>query len=235
MTEELMPKKKDDPDAIYRYLGFGINPGKIKEFWDTEEEKKKYTKKVQARGARLSTLERETSTRNMNLMTTVDKTFSLIGGLILIAAFFFPIYSIDPEGKAISGSGISFLINLPFIGSYASGGGIIMILALVVFSLILLTCPVAGVLNILGLFNKNTGDKYLETVKKYSRFTFVPILLYVLLLVILIIGAPHPFGSLGIDALGDHLGFGAIFTLTSYGFWLYIVGLLFGFAQSRGI
>lgn len=230
-----MPKKGNDPDAIYRYLGFGISPGKIKEFWETDDEKKNYVKKVQARGARLSTLERESSTRNMNLMTATDKTFSLIGGLILIIAFFFPIYSIDPEGKAISGSGISYLLNLPFIGAYAAGGGIIMILALIVFTLILLTCPVAGVLNILGIFNKNSGDKYLETVKKYSGFTFVPILLYALLFVILIIGAPHPFGSLGMEALGDHLGFGAIFALTSYGFWLNIVGLLFGFAQSRGI
>lgn len=230
-----MPKKKDDPDAIYRYLGFGISPGKIKEFWDNEEEKKNYVKKVQSRGARLSTLERETSARNMNLMTAVDKTFSLIGGLILIIAFFFPIYSIDPEGKAISGSGFSFLLNLPFIGAYASGGGLVMMLALFVFTLILITCPVAGVLNIMGLFNKNKGDQYLQTVKKYNRFTFVPIMLFILLFIILIIGAPHPFGSLGIKALGDSLGLGAIFTLTSYGFWLYIVGLLFGFAQSRGI
>lgn len=230
-----MPKKKEDPDAIYRYLGFGFTPGKIKEFWDTDEEKKKYVKKVHARGAKLSTLDRENSTKNMNLMTTVDKTISLIGGLILILAFFLPIYSIDPGGKAISGSGISFLLNLPFIGAYASGGGFAMVLALVVFTLILITCPVAGVLNILGIFNKNSGDRYLETVKKYNRFTLIPIFLYIFLFIILVIGAPHPFGSLGVKALGEYLGFGAIFALTGYGFWLNIVGLLLGFAQSRGI
>jgi len=230
-----MPKKKDDPDAIYRYLGFGFTPGKIKDFWDTEDEKKKFVKKVQARGARLSTLDRENSARNINLMTTVDKTISIIGGLMLIVAFFLPVYSIDPGGKAISGSAVSFLLNLPFIGAYASGGGLLMILALVVFTLILLTCPVAGVLNILAIFNKNTGDKYLNTVKKYNRFNYIPIFLFAIFFVILIIGAPHPFGSLGIKAVGDSLGLGAIFSLSGYGFWLYIVGLLIGFAESRGI
>jgi len=230
-----MGKKEPDPDAIFRYLGFGISPGSIKEFWESEDEKKKYLKGVKARGARLSTLERETSMRNINLMTAADKIFSLIGGIILIIAFFFPVYSIDPGGKAISGSGISYLLNLPFIGSYASGGGIIMILIMIVFTLILLACPAAGVLNILGLFNKKKGDLYLETVKKYTRFTYVPIILYIVLIILLVTGAPHPFGSLGIKALGNNLGFGAIFTMAGCGFWLNVVGLLFGFAQSRGI
>jgi hypothetical protein len=230
-----MGKKESDPDAIFRYLGFGISPGKIKEFWESEDEKKKYVKGVEALGSKLSTLERESSMRNINLMTATDKVFSLIGGIILIIAFFFPVYSIDPGGKAISGSGISYLLNLPFIGAYASGGGVIMILAMIIFTLILITCPVAGVLNVLGVFNKNKGDRYLETVKKYTRFTYIPIMLYVLLIIVLIFGAPHPFGSLGIKALGDSLGFAAIFSMTSYGFWLNVVGLLFGFAQSRGI
>jgi len=230
-----MPKKKDDPDAIYRYLGFGFTPGKLKEFWDTDDEKKKFVKKVQARGAKLSTLDRENSARNINLMTTVDKTISIIGGLMLVVAFFLPVYSIDSGGRAIAGSAISFLLNLPFIGAYASGGGLLMVLALVVFTLILLTCPVAGVLNILAIFNKNTGDKYLDTVKKYNRFNYIPVFLFIILFVILIIGAPHPFGSLGIKAVGDSLGLGAIFALSGYGFWLYIVGLLIGFAESRGI
>lgn len=230
-----MGKNEPDPDAMYRYLGFGISPGKIKEFWESEEEKKKYLKEVEARGDRPAILDRETSMKNVNLMTGVDKVFSLIGGVILIIAFFFPIYSIDPDGKAISGSGISYLLNLPFIVPYAFAGGIIMIFAFIVFTLILLTCPVAGVLNILGLFNKNRGDEYLVTIKKYNRFTYVPIFLYLIMFVVLVFGAPHPFGSLGIKALGDQLGFAAIFTLTSYGFWLNIVGLLFGFAQSRGI
>jgi hypothetical protein len=230
-----MGKKEPDPDAIYRYLGFGIHPGKIKEFWDSDTEKKKYMKEVEARGGRPALLDRETSMRNANLMTGVDKTISLIGGIILVIAFFLPIYSIDPDGKAISGSGISYLLNLPFIISYAFADGIMMILAFFVFTLILLTCPAAGVLNILGILNRKQGDEYLTVVKKYNRFTYVPIFLFVILIVILVFGAPHPFGSLGISALGNSLNFASIFTLTGVGFWLYIAGLLFGFAQSRGI
>jgi hypothetical protein len=230
-----MGKKDPDSDAIYRYLGFEVHPGRIKEFWESEDEKKKYLQRVKQQKAGSSLLDRDTSIRNANLMTNVDKVFSLLGGLVLIIAFFLPVYSIDPGGKGISGSAISYFINLPFIGSYASAGGTMMILTMVVFALYLLACPAAGVLNILGIFNKNRGDRYLEAVKRYSRFTYVPIFLFILLMMILIIGAPQPFGSLGLKGLGDQFGFAAIFTLTGYGFWLFIVGLLFGFAQSRGI
>jgi hypothetical protein len=230
-----MGKKDPDPDAVFRYLGFDVHPGKIKEFWESEDEKKKYLQKVSQHGARSSLLDRETSIRNVNLMTATDKVFSIIGGVVLLIAFFLPIYSIDSGGKSLSGSAISYFINLPFIGSYASAGGAVMILAMIILALYLLSCPVAGVLNILGLFNKNRGDHYLETVKKYSRFTFVPIFLFILFMIILIIGAPQPFGSLGMKSLGDQLGFAAIFTMTGYGFWLNIVGLLFGFSQARGI
>ncbi len=225
---------KPDPDSTIKYMGFGIHPGEIKEFWASEDEKKKYLNNVKA-AAELSLLDRDTSLLNAVLMSPVDKAVSLLGGLILIIAFFLPAYSIDPDGKAISGSAISFFLNIPIIGGYAAYGGPIMILTAIVFGLILLACPAAGILNILGLLNKAGEDNYLETVKKYSRFNYVPIVLYILLIAILAVGAAHPFGSLGIKNLGDTLHVGAIFSLTGFGFWLNIVGLTIGFAQSRGI
>jgi len=78
-----MGKKEADPDAIYRYLGLGIHPGKIEEFWDSDEEKKKYAGRVKAQGGKLSILERDNSLRNANLMTSFDKIFSMVGGAIL--------------------------------------------------------------------------------------------------------------------------------------------------------
>lgn len=230
-----MGNKQPDPDAIYKYLGFEIHPGKIKDFWDSEEEKKKYVKGVQARGGQISVLDRDASIVNIRLMTSADKIVSIIGSIILIIAFFLPVYSIDVYGNNLSGSAISFFLNLPYVGSYALWGGTGMIFTLVVVSLILITCPVAGILNLIGLFNKNRGERYFTTVKKYSRFTIVPIVLYLILLVSLIFGGPQPFGSLGIENLGDSLNLVSLFTLTGFGFWLNVVGLAIGFAQSRGL
>ena len=110
-----------------------------------------------------------------------------------------------------------------------------MILAVFVFGLLLLSCPVAGVLNIMGLMNKGTGEDYFTNLKKQARFLFIPMALYLILFLVLIIGAPHPFGSLGVDALGETLNLGAIFKLTGVGFWLNIAGLAIGFAQVRGL
>lgn len=230
-----MGDKKPDSDAIYKFLGFDVYPGKVKDFWKSDDEKKRFIGQIKARGGQISVLERDTALLNIKSMTIVDKAISLIGGAILILAFFLPVYSIDPSGRGISGSGISYFLNLPFIGSYAAWGGVIMVLTMIIFSLLLISCPVAGVLNILGVLNKNKGEKYLETVKKFNRFTYVPILLYAVLFIILIFGAPHPFGSLGVSGIGETLNLLAIFTLTGIGFWLNIVGLILGFAQARGI
>jgi hypothetical protein len=101
--------------------------------------------------------------------------------------------------------------------------------------LILITCPVVGVLNIIGLINKNKGEEYLKIVRNNSRYLFVPMLLYVLLFLVLLIGTPQPFGSLGAEALGDTFNLAAIFTMTGIGFWLNIAGLAIIFAQRRGI
>jgi hypothetical protein len=230
-----MGNKKPDSDAIYRYLGFDFYPGNVEDFWKSDDEKKRFVRQVKARDGQISILDRDTAILNIKSMTAVDKAVSIIGGAILILAFFLPVYSIDPSGRGISGSAISYFLNLPFIGSYAAWGGIVMVLTMIIFAFLLLSCPVAGVLNILGVLNKNKGDKYLETVKKFNRFTFIPILLYALLFIILLFGGPHPFGSLGIDGIGESLSLLAIFTLTGIGFWLNIVGLIVGFAQARGI
>ncbi len=34
-----MGNKKPDSDAIYRYLGFDVYPGKVDDFWKSEDEK----------------------------------------------------------------------------------------------------------------------------------------------------------------------------------------------------
>ncbi|MEE9553702.1 MAG: hypothetical protein V3W18_05340 [candidate division Zixibacteria bacterium] len=230
-----MGKRQPDADDKFRYLGFDINPGKIGEFWQSDDERKKYLKHIQAADSQLSVLDRESSLVNVNLMSSADRIVSFIGNIILILAFFLPAYSITLQGKILSGSAISYFLNLPFIGAYAAWGGAGMILTVIVYSLILIACPAAGVLNIIGLINKNKGDDYLETVKKYSRFTFVPILLYIALLVILLFGGPQPFGSLGAEAIGKSLNLMAIFTIAGFGFWVNIAGLSIAFAQSRGL
>jgi hypothetical protein len=168
-------------------------------------------------------------------MSSADRIISYIGSVLLVISFFLPVYSFEAGGKQISGSAFSFFANLGIAGGYASWGGGIMVLSLIIFALILIACPIAGVLNFLGLLNKGKGDDYLAAVKKNSRFLFIPIALYGVLILLLLIGSPQPFGSLGVSALGDSFGLGAIFTLTGVGFWLNIAGLAIGFAERRGI
>jgi len=233
-----MADKQPTADDIIKYLGYGVHPGKIDDFWKSEEEKKQYLQRIKAMGAQQSAFDRETAILNVIPITGVDKVIGFIGSILLIISFFMPVYSftVNPGGETarqISGSAISFFINLPLIGGYASWGGGVMIWALVIFGAILVACPIVGVLNILGLINKQKGEGYFQAIRDYSRYAFIPLFLYILLFVVLLFGTPHPFGSLGV--FGDSFNLTAIFRLTGIGFWLNIAGLAIVLAERRGL
>ena len=230
-----MAKQEPNGDDIIKYLGFDIHPRKIEEFWQSDEEKKRYLQEVKARGGKIDVLEREAALLNVRLMSPADKIISFIGSIMLVISFFLPIYSFDISGSRVSGSAISLFLNLPLIGGYASWGGFIMEFALFIFMLFIIACPVVGVLNIMGLMNKFQGDDYLKTVKDKSRCVFIPILLLGLLILILLIGTPQPFGSLGVDAFGEQLNISALFLMTGLGFWMNIAGLAIVSAERSGL
>lgn len=230
-----MAQKEPENDDIIKYLGFGVYPGKVEEFWSSTDEEKQFRQQVKARGGQVGVLDRETAILNVRLMSKVDRIISYIGSVLLVIAFFLPVYSFDVNGKTVSGSAISLLANFGAAGGYAAWGGAIMVLSLIVFTLFLIACPVAGVINFLGLMNKKQGDEYLAVVKDKSRILFIPMSLFGLLFLLLMIGCQQPFGSLGVDAFGDAFNLAAIFKLTGIGFWLNIAGLAIGFAERRGI
>lgn len=227
-----MAQKEPENDDIVKYLGFGVHPGKIGEFWSSGDEEKSYRQEVKARGGKIGVLDRDSAILNTTLMSGVDKVIAYVGSILLILAIFLPVYSFDLNGKQVSGSLLSYLINIGTIFGGAADSGFILILACLVATLFLISCPALGVLNILGLMNKAKGDDYLEMVKKNTRFIFIPLMLFGLLLLLLIIGGGMPRG---LAPLGEAFNLGAIFTMTGIGFWLSIGGLAIIFAERRGI
>jgi hypothetical protein len=224
-----MANKEPETDDIIKYIGYEIHPGKIGEFWKSDEEKKQYLQQVKSRGSQ-SVLDRETAILNARTMSMADKAISFFGSILLIIALFFNIYSFQIDGRSISGSALSYFANIGSVVGYASDSGIILLLCFLLYTLILLASPVLGVLNIMGLMNKKTGEEYLDAVKHSSRFFFIPLGLYLLLFLALVIGGPMPAKS-----LGETFNLAAVFTMTGLGFWLNIAGLTLVFAERRGI
>jgi hypothetical protein len=224
-----MANKEPETDDIIKYLGYEIHPGKIGEFWKSDEEKKQYLQQVKAQGGQ-SVLDRETAILNARTMSLADKAISFFGSILLVIGLFFPIYSFEVDGRSVSGSALSYFANIGSVVGYASDSGFMMLVAFLLLTLILLACPVLGVLNIIGLINKKTGEEYLDIVKQKSRFLLIPLGLYLLLFLVLIIGGPSP-----VKSLGETINLGAIFTMTGLGFWLNISGLALVFAERRGI
>ncbi|OGC94488.1 MAG: hypothetical protein A2W25_01520 [candidate division Zixibacteria bacterium RBG_16_53_22] len=233
-----MAEKQPSTDDLIRYLGYEVHPGKIEEFWKSEDEKKQYLQRIKGSGGQLSALDRDAAILNVKLMTGIDKVIGFIGSILLMISFFLPVYSFTmfPDSgaaKHVSGSAISYFINMPLIGGYAAWGGGVMIWAVLFFGVILIACPVVGVLNILGLVSRRTGEGYFHAIREYSQYAFILLFLYILLALVLLFGTPHPFGSLGV--FGESFNLSAIFRLTGIGFWFGIAGLAIVLAERRGL
>src|SRR4030067_1174642 len=88
-----MAEKQPSTDDLIRYLGYEVHPGKIEEFWKSEDEKKQYLQRIKGSGGQLSALDRDAAILNVKLMTGIDKVIAFIGSILLMISFFLPVYS----------------------------------------------------------------------------------------------------------------------------------------------
>lgn len=86
------PEKEFDPDKRFKYIGFEVHPGKIKDLFKTEAEKEELVKKVKAK--RESGVHgREITTFDTPRIASYEKIVLTITSLVLIASLFFPWFS----------------------------------------------------------------------------------------------------------------------------------------------
>lgn len=87
-----MPDKAFDPDKRFKYIGFEVHPGKIKDLFKTEAEKEELVKKVKAK--RESGVHgREVTTFDSPRIASYEKIVLTITSLVLIVSLFFPWFS----------------------------------------------------------------------------------------------------------------------------------------------
>ena len=114
-----MAKQKNvNPEELrYNYLGFEVEPGKLKEFWASDDEKKSYVEKIRAQFKKSQSIERDFSVVNANQINKADRVIISIASLLMIISLFLPYYRFDAFGSMISGSAVSYLINMGYIES----------------------------------------------------------------------------------------------------------------------
>jgi len=215
--------KQIDPEELrYNYLGFEYTPGKLKEFWASDEEKKKFVDKIRQRLKGHHSVERDASVVNANQINKADTIAISVASVVMVISLFIPYYNFEAFGANITGGPLSFLANLGYVGNFAAWGNILykLILALAVFMIFF--SPIVGVLTFITVnTNKGKAD-YFDKLKKIGKLNILAILLYVILFVLVASGQSNPFGSLGIEALGENLTLGSLLGLASFSMWVNI-------------
>ncbi len=221
--------ENSNPEELrFNYLGFDYVPGRIKEFWESEAERKKYLEKIQQQAAAGSRPERDFSIVNAGQLGKSDRLMISLGSVVLILSLILPYYSFTAYGKQVSGIAIGFLLNLGYVGNFVAWGNLAMKSTLVLAVLLIFVSPIVGIINLIALNGDRTKENYYKKVKSASRLNLYALLLYFLLLVLVISSQPNPFGSLGISALGESFNLGSFIRMAGFGIWLNIGAHLLG-------
>jgi hypothetical protein len=218
-----------NPEELrFNYLGFEYLPGKLKDFWTSEEEKQKYLKKVREHKGKDLSLERDVSIVNAGLLNKADRIIISLASIVMILSLFFPYYSFQAFGKGVSGIALSYIFNLGYVGNIVAWGGFIMKLTLAMSVILILISPAVGAYNLLALNTGQTKEDYYKRVKASSRLNIYALGLYLLFFILLSTGQANPFGSLGIESLGESLNLGSLISMAGFGIWANIGAHLLG-------
>lgn len=216
-------QEKINPEELrYNYLGFEFAPGKLDDFWVSEDEKKSYVEKIRARFGKAHTIERDFSMVNAKQLNKADRYVISFASLLMVISLFIPYYNFEAFGSRVIGSPISYLLNIGYISNFVTWGGLIMKITFVLSIFMILFSPLLGVLNIVSL---NTGlqkSDYFSKLKKVGKLNLLVLILYLVMFVFAAAGQPNPFGSMGIEALGENFTLLSLLSLSSFSLWLNI-------------
>ncbi len=209
-----------DPQELrYIYLGFDYTPGKLKDFWDSEDEKKRFVDRIKSRLKGQHSIERDTSVVNAREINAADRWIISAASLVMVISLFLPYYSFEAFGSHFSGTPLSYLGNLGYVSNFVAWGGFIVKLVFFMTVLMIFLSPALGIFNIIAL---NTGLKkpnYFSRLKFVGRLNIIAIFMYLVMFILIALGQPNPFGSLGIGALGESMTLGTLIGLSSFSIW----------------
>ena len=212
--------KQIDPEELrYNYLGFEYAPGKLNDFWKSDTEKKKFVDKIRSRLKGQHSIERDTSVVNANQINAADRWIISIASLTLFISLFLPYYSFEAYGSHVAGSPLSYLANLGYVSNFVAWGNLMLKLIMFMSVFMIFFSPAIGVINIIALNTGKNKPNYYSRLKTIGRLNILAIFLYLVMFILIATGQANPFGSLGIDALGENLTLGSLIGLTSFSLW----------------
>jgi len=222
-------KEKTSPEEErYKYIGFDVFPGKPKKFWKSEEEQKSHLEKVKKRKRVLSGEEREHSLVHVDILSKVESLILTIFSALLVITFFLPWFSLEKGGQTISYTPLGYIQNFGFITNFSSLGGFLPVVFVSFLLLFMILSLVSGVGNLFFLYRKvEPLEKYLKSLKRMLFFNYLPVSLWLLVIMISIVGFSTPLGSaFGVAELSESFNVVNFVTATNFGIWMALACLL---------
>jgi hypothetical protein len=224
MGDQNQNKKAGDEvseELRFRYIGFDVYPRKPKKFWKSEEEKRQHLEQAR-KSAGSAFAEREHSLVHSAVFSKVDRMVLTITSFLLTVSLFLPWFSIRGETFHSQVIGLGFFLKLGTLFGYAPlSGSLFSVFVVLVGLTILFSCGV-GVINLVAMHKKhNDVESYLTNLKKKLKLNLIPLVLWVGLIVLSIIGMPTPFAdAFKVEGLGESFNLISFFVLSSFGVWL---------------
>jgi hypothetical protein len=225
MEDKSKSKKNEErvPEEIrFKYIGFDVYPKRPKRFWKSDEEKRKQLEEIKRKGSRSALEDREHSLVRAVVFSKVDRWILTVTSLILTISLVLPWFSLRGESFNSSVLGFGFFLKLGTLFGYAPLSGPLFSVFVILVGLTILFSFVAGLFSLLAMYRKyDQIESYLSNLKKKLKLNYIPLILWVVLMVISTIGMSTPLaGVFGINGLGDGFTVVNFFMLSSYGIWL---------------
>ena len=215
------PKSKTelDPDARYQYIGFEVFGKRVKEFFKSEDEKKKYEQQVKEYAATHAAPLRSGTAVKAELLPFRDKIVLTIASICLVAGSILPWFSVS----SIYGD-----LTIPGITAFSTVAGFMNLLAqfssmlpimVYIFSALAVVSLLMGVLTLLMLYlPSKQKDAATSRLKKVLAIQYLPLMCWLGVFVYLIVGIDIPFGE-DLSNIYAIAGLGSKFDIVT--FWIF--------------
>lgn len=205
-----------DPDLRFRYIGFEVHSPKIKNFWKSAEEEKQYLEKIRREG---SVWLKARSLVNVAIFSAADRALVTAISLVVLGSLFLP-----------WASGAQRLWALPLFGELAThlsqAAGPVLLAAAVLGLALVATVPVVALANLVSVWRRGpTEEKYAFRLRRVLLGNWLPIILWLLLLVGALVGAPLSAGA-GAWVQAARFDFMAVMRTIGLGLWVALGGHL---------
>lgn len=232
MGQDVSAKGNDaGAEDRYRYIGFDVYPGRIREFWKSDAERTSYLQRVKETAGRFIPLSRANSFVSTSEISLTERIILTISSFLLLAAPFLPWFSFTRGTETFSYSGISVALGSGAILGYLSMGAGTLTVSFILMLVLMLLSMIVGLTTLLVLHigTADTTGAYVARLRRILTWHYLPILGWVAFFTFAATPTPFPFAeSLGLNQLESTFDMGSLAASASVGFWIPFAALWVG-------